>query len=226
MRLLPATGRDGPYELISREEEGDTCYVTIRVENIGAAYINTDYEDVKVACRDREDIGTNLWGNLEPGAYFDMPLQFDWKGRHRGFSSAQRRGRSTGTKSWAVSRSGLQRENKRWYLRRISFFCFCLAVLFLYFIIPRGLRLHWLLLVSMLFYTCFHPVYLLVLSAVTGISRYAGLLLHRFDPAEVKARLIFRSGVLLSLLFLVVFKYTGFILEKSAVPDREAVIPA
>ncbi len=68
------------YELISQEEEGDTCYVTIRVENIGAAYINTDYEDVKVACRDREDIGTNLWGNLEPGAYFDMPLQFDWKG--------------------------------------------------------------------------------------------------------------------------------------------------
>ena len=94
-----------------------------------------------------------------------------------------------------------------------QFFLFLPAVLFLYFIIPRGLRLHWLLLVSMLFYTCFHPVYLLVLSAVTGISWYAGLLLDRFDPAEVKARLIFRSGVLLSLLFLVVFKYTGFILE-------------
>lgn len=68
------------YELISQEEEGDTCYVTIRVENIGEAYINTEYEDVKVACREREDIGTNLWGNLEPGAYFDMPLQFDWEG--------------------------------------------------------------------------------------------------------------------------------------------------
>ncbi len=68
------------YELISQEEEGDTCYVTIRVENTGSAYINTKYDAVRVACRERDDIGTNLWGNLAPGDYFDMPLQFDWKG--------------------------------------------------------------------------------------------------------------------------------------------------
>lgn len=68
------------YELISQEEEGDTCYVTIRIRNTGAAYINTEFDDVKVGCRQREDIGTNLWGNLAPGSYFDMPLQFDWNG--------------------------------------------------------------------------------------------------------------------------------------------------
>ena len=68
------------YELISQEEEGDTCYVTVRVRNTGTAYINTEFDDVKVGCKQRDDIGTNLWGNLEPGAYFDMPLQFDWNG--------------------------------------------------------------------------------------------------------------------------------------------------
>ena len=68
------------YELISQEEEGDTCYVTVRVENVGSAIINTEYDDVKVACKEREEIGTNLWGNLIPGAYYDMPLQFDWNG--------------------------------------------------------------------------------------------------------------------------------------------------
>ncbi len=68
------------YELISQEEEGDTCYVTVRVENVGSAIINTEYDDVKVACKEREEIGTNLWGNLAPGAYYDMPLQFDWNG--------------------------------------------------------------------------------------------------------------------------------------------------
>ncbi|MBO5095072.1 MAG: glycosyltransferase family 39 protein [Lachnospiraceae bacterium] len=68
------------YKLISQEEEGDTCYVTIRVQNTGGAYINTEFDDVKVGCREREDIGTNLWGNLAPGAYFDMPMQFDWNG--------------------------------------------------------------------------------------------------------------------------------------------------
>lgn len=68
------------YELISQEEEDDTCYVTIRVLNTGTAYVNTDFDDVKIACKEREEIGTNLWGNLEPGAYFDMPMQFDWNG--------------------------------------------------------------------------------------------------------------------------------------------------
>lgn len=68
------------YELIEREDEGDTCYVTIRVSNTGKSFINTEFDDVKIACRERQDIGTNLWGNLAPGAYFDMPLQFDWKG--------------------------------------------------------------------------------------------------------------------------------------------------
>lgn len=68
------------YELISQEEEGDTCYVTIRVKNTGDSFINTTFDDVTLGCRDREEIGTNLWRNLEPGAYYDMPLQFDWQG--------------------------------------------------------------------------------------------------------------------------------------------------
>ncbi len=68
------------YELLSQEEEGDTCYVTLRIWNTGTAYLNSQYDEIRIACREREDIGTNLWGNLAPGAYFDMPLQFDWKG--------------------------------------------------------------------------------------------------------------------------------------------------
>ena len=68
------------YELLEQETEEDTCYVTIRVHNTGMAYINTEFDDVRVACREREEIGTNLWKDLAPGAYFDMPLQFDWNG--------------------------------------------------------------------------------------------------------------------------------------------------
>lgn len=68
------------YEIISQEEEGDTCYVTIRVYNTGESIINTEFDNVRLACREREDIGTNLWGNLLPSAYYDMPMQFDWDG--------------------------------------------------------------------------------------------------------------------------------------------------
>ena len=68
------------YELLSQEEEGDTCYVTIRVKNTGESLINTKYDEVRIGCKERDDIGTNLWGNLAPGAYYDMPLQFDWQG--------------------------------------------------------------------------------------------------------------------------------------------------
>lgn len=68
------------YEVVEQEEEGDTCYVTIRVYNTGTSFINTEFDNVRVACREREDIGTNLWGNLAPGAYYDMPMQFDWDG--------------------------------------------------------------------------------------------------------------------------------------------------
>lgn len=68
------------YEIISQEEEGDTCYVTIRVYNTGESIINTEFDNVRLACREREDIGTNLWGNLLPGAYYDMPMQFEWDG--------------------------------------------------------------------------------------------------------------------------------------------------
>lgn len=61
------------------EEEDGICYVTIRVQNTGESYINTEFDDVALASREREDIGTNLWGNLAPGAYFDMPLSFAWE---------------------------------------------------------------------------------------------------------------------------------------------------
>lgn len=71
---------DVSYELISQEEEGDTCYVTVRVTNTGESFINTDFDNVRLACKDREEVGTNLWKNLAPGAYYDMPLQFDWNG--------------------------------------------------------------------------------------------------------------------------------------------------
>lgn len=69
---------DVRYELLEQETEDGICYVTIRVYNTGAAYINTEFDDVRVACRERAEIGTNLWKDLTPGAYYDMPLQFDW----------------------------------------------------------------------------------------------------------------------------------------------------
>lgn len=76
---------DVSYELISQEEEGDTCYVTVRVTNTGESFINTDFDNVRLACKDREEVGTNLWKNLAPGAYYDMPLQFDWNGDSKVF---------------------------------------------------------------------------------------------------------------------------------------------
>lgn len=66
------------YEMTQYEEEDGICYVTIRVTNTGESYLNTEFDNVTVACRQREDIGTNLWGNLPPGQSFDMPLSFPW----------------------------------------------------------------------------------------------------------------------------------------------------
>jgi len=75
-------GRKGAvsYEVTEQETEGDTCYVTVRVTNTGSAYINDEASDVRLACPDRDEIGTNLWHNLKPGESFDMPLSFDWNG--------------------------------------------------------------------------------------------------------------------------------------------------
>ncbi len=75
-------GRKGAvsYEVTDQETEGDACYVTVRVTNVGSAYINDDASDVRLACPERGEIGTNLWHNLKPGESFDMPLSFEWNG--------------------------------------------------------------------------------------------------------------------------------------------------
>ncbi len=95
-----------------------------------------------------------------------------------------------------------------------QFFLILPCVLLLYFIIPGSWRVCYLLAVSCLFYACFHPVYLMVILAVAGISWYGALALEkrRMQQRAAVSR-PFRFYVTLCLLFLVLFKYTRFLLD-------------
>lgn len=94
-----------------------------------------------------------------------------------------------------------------------QFFLMLPCILFLYFLIPGSWRVCYLLAVSCLFYASFHPVYLTVIVAVTALSWYGGLSLERKRKKQEPPGRPFYLYAGICLLFLLVFKYTGFVLD-------------
>lgn len=92
----------------------------------------------------------------------------------------------------------------------VQFFIFLPAVLLIYFAVPGKWRTSWALLASVFFYVLFSPRQAVVLFLAVVISYAAALLMEK---RELSKKCVFVSAAAVILSFLLVFKYTGFVLD-------------
>ena len=119
------------------------------------------------------------------------------------------------------------------FLDPVFLFFFLPAVILLTKLSPRPMRNAVLLFFSLLFYAWGEPVYILLMLAVIAINYLAGLRLLRFpaDSASGRQKLVLTLAILLDLLILGIFKYTGFFAELInnaaglALPVPQIVLP-
>ena len=98
----------------------------------------------------------------------------------------------------------------------LSFLLFLIITISVYFIIPKKIRYIWLLIASWGFYYKLSHKLLILLVGVTLITYIAGLLLDtskKPDNSGKKKKPVLVTGIVLLLLVLGYFKYTGFLLE-------------
>ena len=93
-------------------------------------------------------------------------------------------------------------------------------VLLLYYVLPRKARNPVLFAVSLFFYGWGEPVYMLLMVATIGLNFVCGALIEKKKSAGESARKPLVVGVVLNLLILGFFKYTGFLVDslKSVLP--------
>ncbi len=92
-------------------------------------------------------------------------------------------------------------------------YLFLPLVLLGYYLIPRRFRNGFLLLASLLFYGWGEPAFLLVIIFSAFVNYVFGRLIGRCGGQKKKARLLAFTAIGLDMLLLVVFKYTGFLVE-------------
>lgn len=92
----------------------------------------------------------------------------------------------------------------------VQFFIFLPAVLLIYFVVPGSWRTSWALFASALFYVIFSPKQAFVLFLAVVLSYMAALLIEKKERSK-KCVFVCAAAVILS--FLLVFKYTGFVLD-------------
>lgn len=99
-----------------------------------------------------------------------------------------------------------------------KFLLFFPVVTLFYFVLPKKLRMHWLLLMSYLFYMCWNPKYVLLLLGSTVITYFSGVLMQQVDertdpPRFLSKRLVLFCSFALNLGILFYFKYVNFFLD-------------
>ena len=94
-----------------------------------------------------------------------------------------------------------------------SFICFFIAILMPYFLIKPKMRRVWLLVVSILFYSFWNPLYVFLLLYCILVTYVAGRLIGRFQDASSKKKLFLALGIVLDLFVLIFFKYQNMMIE-------------
>lgn len=99
-----------------------------------------------------------------------------------------------------------------------QFMIFFPTVLLIFFGIPKKLRQIWLLIVSLFFYACWNPKYLLLLLTSIVVTFACALFI---DKLRKKKKFILVAGLFINLLILFFFKYYGFAIDSinSLIPD-------
>lgn len=94
----------------------------------------------------------------------------------------------------------------------IDFLFFFPTVVFVFFIIPKKLRVIWLLITSYYFYMCWNPKYALLIALSTLITYISSIFIEKSKNKVRKKWWIFGS-LICNLGILIIFKYANFILN-------------
>ena len=97
----------------------------------------------------------------------------------------------------------------------IDFMLFFPIVLLVYFVIPKKLRMYWLLLTSYYFYMCWNAKYAFLMGLSTVITWFSGILFSRIpdDESGKKKRIIMVICICINLGILAIYKYGNFGIE-------------
>ena len=93
----------------------------------------------------------------------------------------------------------------------LYFLLFFAITAVLYFVVPQKMKWLLLLAVSLYFYLCWNPVHIVILLIVTLISYFTAMYIRK-DKAKGK-KICIGVGTVLTLAFLVVYKYYGFVMD-------------
>lgn len=91
-----------------------------------------------------------------------------------------------------------------------QYLLFLPAVVLLFWVLPKKVRLPMLLLASYLFYMCWMPVFVFLIFGMTVFNWILGNILHN---AQNSKKTIFVLGVAANLLCLGIFKYSGLVVQ-------------
>lgn len=97
-----------------------------------------------------------------------------------------------------------------------NFIIFFPLLFILYYLIPvkvKSIRNGYLLLVSYLLYVKWNPKCALVLLCVTLVTYFAALIINKLETEHKSKYLLTACGVILTIIPLIIFKYTNFICE-------------
>lgn len=98
----------------------------------------------------------------------------------------------------------------------LKFLIFFPVVTYFYFVLPKKVRMYWLLAVSYVFYMGWNPKYVVLLFGSTAITYVSGLLLQRIEDTSKSPSLkkwVVAGSFLLNLGILFYFKYVNFFLD-------------
>lgn len=99
-------------------------------------------------------------------------------------------------------------------LTGITFYIFLPICITVYFLIPSKVRYVWLLICSYYFYCSLDGAFVSLLIASTILTWLSGNLVYRFDSKNIKKAFMI-LGIVINVMFLVIYKYENFFLELS-----------
>ena len=97
----------------------------------------------------------------------------------------------------------------------VFIFLFFVAVMLIYYAVPKKLKNFVILLSGIVFYAWGEPVYVLVMLGSTLIDYTAGLLIWKFDKNIVVKRICLIVSLVMNLSLLGVFKYSSFLINNA-----------
>lgn len=94
-----------------------------------------------------------------------------------------------------------------------AFICYFIAILVPYYLVRPKFRRIWLLVVSVLFYSFWNPLYVFLLLYCIIVTYGSGLLIGKFQGSLNRQKLFLALGIVLDLIVLFVFKYQNMMIE-------------